>query len=181
MVVVDTEYQYGKRRFDFVGMKRAEGVAGAGGFTTPRLIVGQFKTAGRPLSGATGLAPTASDFAEFATALGGEHLRRAKAELGDLVAQKQRLGLLPGSIPFRHFTADAPEYLVVLAGFDPADPGLDEPVASVHERLVARHFSPDLLRFSAVGGSENPESLRLGENDELSYREFKGMRRRLRG
>ena len=183
-VVVDTEYQYGHRRFDFVGMKRAEGVSGFPGFTTPRLVVGQLKSAGRPLTGASGLASYASDFAEFARALTGTHLQRAKVELDELVGQKQRLGLLPERIPFRHFTADDPEYLVVFAVPDVADPAFDAPIAELHDRLVARHYQPELLRLASIGplgATESAESLELRAEGEMPYKAFKAYRKGLRG
>lgn len=180
-VVVDTEYQYGHRRFDFVAMKRAEGVSGFPGFTTPRLVVGQLKSARRPMTGTAGLAPYAADFAEFARALTGEHLQRAKTELDELVAQKQRLGLFPREIPFLHFTADDPEYLVVFAGVDVGDAGLDVPIAELHDRLVARHYQPDLLRLASVGPLGSPEALALHAEDALPYKAFKSYRKSVRG
>ena len=64
-IIADTEFQYGKRRFDFVGMRRAEAVGGAAGFTTPRLVFGQFKSEGRSLSGSSGLVAHAADFADL--------------------------------------------------------------------------------------------------------------------
>lgn len=181
LVVIDTEYQYGKRRFDFVAMKRAEGVAGPGGFTTPRLVVGQLKSAPRPLGGTSGLSVYAADFAEFARALGGTHLAKAKDELGELFAQKQRLGLVPADIPFRHLTEDDPEYLVVLAGFSAADEGLDPPLIEMHEKIVTRHYRPELLRLADVGDPRSATALRLSAADLMTYREFKGYRKRLRG
>lgn len=181
LVVIDTEYQYGKRRFDFVAMKRAEGVAGPGGFTTPRLVVGQLKSAPRPLTGTSGLPVYAADFAEFARALGGTHLARAKEELGDLFAQKQRMGLAVADIPFRHLTEDDPEYLVVLAGFSAADEALDPPLIEMHEKIVTRHYRPELLRLAAVADPADAAALRLGAADLMTYREFKGYRKRLRG
>lgn len=181
LVVIDTEYQYGKRRFDFVAMKRAEGVAGPGGFTTPRLVVGQLKSAPRPLGGTSGLSVYAADFAEFARALSGAHLAKAKEELGDLFAQKQRLGLLSADIPFRHLTEDDPEYHVVLAGFSAADEALDPPLIEMHEKIVTRHYRPELLRLAHVAHPENAAELRLSAADLMTYREFKGYRKRLRG
>ena len=181
-VVVDTEYQYGHRRFDFLAMKRAEGVGGFPGFTTPRLVVGQFKSGGRPLAGATGLSAYTSDFAEFARALSGTHLQQAKKELDELVGQKQRLGLFPAEIPFRHFTADDPEYLVVFAVADVSDPALDAPIAELHDRLVARHYQPELLRLASVGfGPAMPAgSLKLSAECAMPYKAFKSYRRGLR-
>jgi len=181
LVVIDTEYQYGKRRFDFVAMKRAEGVAGPGGFTTPRLVVGQFKSAPRPLTGTSGLAVYAADFAEFARALGGTHLAQAKEELAELFAQRQRLGLAPDEIPLRHLTEDDPEYLVVLAGFSAADEVLDPPLIEMHEKIVTRHYRPELLRLADVADTRNRSAMRLSAEDLMTYREFKGYRKRLRG
>lgn len=180
LLVIDTEYQYGKRRFDFVAMRRAEGVAGPGGFTTPRLVVGQLKSAPRPLGGTSGLAVYASDFAEFARALGGAHLTQAKEELAELFAQKQRLGLAPADIPFRHLTEDDPEYLVVLAGFSASDQALDPPLIEMHEKIVTRHYRPELLRLASVENPANSGGLRLAAGDMMTYREFKGYRKRLR-
>ena len=181
LVVIDTEYQYGKRRFDFVAMKRAEGVAGSGGFTTPRMVVGQLKSAPRPLGGSSGLSPYVADFADFARALGGTHLAQAKDELAELFAQKQRLGLLPADVPLRHLTEDDPEYLVVLAGFSAGDPLLDMPLAEMHEKLVTKHYSPDLLRLSSIEDPLDKGQLRLQADDMMTYRAFKGYRKRMRG
>ena len=181
LVVIDTEYQYGKRRFDFVAMKRAEGVAGLGGFTTPRLMVGQLKSAPRPLGGTSGLSVYAADFAEFARALGGTHLAKAKEELADLFAQKQRLGLVPADIPLRHLTEDDPEYLVVLAGFSAGDEALDPPLIEMHEKIVTRHYRPELLRLADIADPKDPAQLRLSAANLMTYREFKGYRKRLRG
>ena len=182
-VVVDTEFHYGKRRFDFVGMLHAEGVAGPAGFTTPRLVFGQFKSDARPLSGSSGLMAHAADFAEFAQALGGAHLATARAELDELVRQKLRLGLLSETIPFRHFTEDRPEYLVVFSDVDLASPDLDGPLAEMHDRLVARHCQPELLRFAGIttGGPPPTHQVPVIEADHvMSYREFKRARRQLR-
>lgn len=181
LMVIDTEYQYGKRRFDFVAMKRAEGVAGPAGFTTPRLVVGQLKSAPRPLGGTSGLAVYAADFAEFARALGGTHLAKAKDELAELFAQKQRLGLVSAEIPLRHLTEDDPEYLVVLAGFSAGDEALDPPLIEMHEKIVTRHYRPELLRLASAENPAHAEDLRLTADDMMTYREFKGYRKRLRG
>lgn len=182
-VVADTEFQYGKRRFDFVGMRRAEGVAGSAGFTTPRLVFGQFKSAGRPVSGSSGLVAHAADFADFAHALGGAHLAAARVEFDELVRQKLRLGLLSDAIPFRHFTEDRPEYLVVFSDVDLASPDLDGPLAEMHDRLVARHFQPELLRLVGIESSGPPRAPRgpvIEADDAMSYREFKRARKQSR-
>lgn len=181
-VVVDTEYQYGKRRFDFVAMRRAEGVGGLARFTTPRLVFGQFKTATRSLSGNPGLVAHAADFADFAQALGGFHLESARLELDELAKQKVRLGLLSAGIPFRRFTEDRPEYLVVLSGIDLASPDLDSPLAEMHDRLVARHHPPELLRLVGIEsrGDQSARALTISEENVMDYRGFKRLRKQLR-
>ncbi len=182
-VVADTEFQYGRRRFDFVGMLRAEAVGGAAAFTTPRLVFGQLKGPGRPLSGTSGLVAHGADFAEFTQALGGEHLDRARLELDALVQQKLRLGLLSDELPFRHFAEDDPEYLVVLAGVIIASAECDAPLAEMHDKMVARHHRPELMRFAAIGSPDSPSgeaTLWLGTDEALSYREFKQFRKQLR-
>ena len=156
VVVADVEFQYGRRRFDFIGMGRAEGVSGLAGFTTPRMVFGQFKSDGRPLTGTSGVVAHASDFAELVQALGGAHLAAARTELDELVQQKLRLGLLNADLPFRHFTEDDPEYLVLFSGYDLASGALDAPLAEMHDKLVARHYRPELLRFAVVGSGRVP-------------------------
>ena len=182
-VVADTEFQYGKRRFDFVGMRRAESVGGAAGFTTPRLVFGQFKWGNRALSGSSGVVAHAADFADFVQALGGTHLEAARTELDELAQQKLRLGLLSQDLPFRHFTEDEPEYLVVFCDYDLASVSLDVPLAEMHDKLVARHCRPELLKFVGIDsgdGSKATPAPALGAEDALSYREFKRYRKALR-
>lgn len=180
IVVVDIEYHYGHRRFDFVAMRRAPSVGGAEAFTTPRLVIGELVTGHRPPSG---LASFGSDAAEFAHALAQEHLRRAKAELGELLRQRQRLGVSPET-PFSHFADGMPELLVAFTDPGFATPVYDAPLAELHDRIVARHFPAELLSLTAVGAAR-PESrdssLRIADNELLTYRAFKGMRKRLRG
>ena len=183
VVVADVEFQYGKRRFDFIGLRRADGVSGLAGFTTPRLVVGQFSSDGRPLTGSSGVVAHASDFAELVQALGGAHMTAARTELDELVRQKLRLGLLNQDVPFRHFTEDDPEYLVVFSGYDLASSALDAPLAEMHDKLVARHFQPELLKFTAVDSGRPPSpdpALAMGSEDGMSYREFKRYRKHLR-
>lgn len=181
ILVADIEYQYGKRRFDFVGMRRAAGVGGFGAFSTPRLVIGQLFEGDRSASAISALESFGADAAEFAHALSGEHLARAKAELGELIAQKMRLGLLPAELPFSHFTADAPEILAVFAAPDFWDSALDAPIAALHDRAVARHYSAELLGLAAIGDARDSADPRMAllEDDILPYRAFKGMRKRL--
>ena len=181
LIVVDVEYQYGRRRFDFVAMRRAAAVGGAGAFTTPRLVVGELHTGHRPPTATAGLTSFGADAAEFAHALSGEHLARARAELGELASQRQRLGLSPET-PFSHFTDGLPELLAVFIQPGFVTSAFDAPIAELHDRAVARHFPADLIRFAAVGEARtqrDDSSLDVGEDDTLPYRAFKGMRKRL--
>jgi hypothetical protein len=181
ILVVDIEYQYGRRRFDFVGMRRAQGVGGAAAFSTPRLVIGELFTGHR--SPSTSLISFGAEAAEFAHALSGEHLTRARGELAELARQRQRLGVL-AEMPFSHFAEGSPELLVAFTDRGFSGPALDAPLAELHDRAVARHFPPELLRFAAVG-SARPESgdhsLTVHEEDLLPYRAFKGLRKRLQG
>ena len=183
LVVVDVEYQYGKRRFDFVAMRRATGVGGLGAFTTPRLVIGELFTGDRAPSSPAGLTTFGAEAAQFAHALSGEHLERAKTELTALAAQKIRLGLLASDIPFSHFTAGSPELLVAFTTPRFSDASLDAPIAELHDRAVARHFPAELIEFAAVGDArpDDDRSLEVAEDDVLPYRAFKGMRKRLQG
>jgi hypothetical protein len=181
LLVVDLEYQYGRRRFDFVAMRRASSVGGPGAFTTPRLVIGELYTGHRFPTAVGGMTSFGADAAEFAHALSQEHLMRAQAELGELAAQRTRLGLLPET-PFSHFAEGLPELLVAFTDPRFFESAFDAPLAELHDRLVARHYPTELLRLSAVGEAR-PESddasLAVGEDELLHYRAFKGMRKRL--
>lgn len=183
LVVVDVEYQYGRRRFDFVAMRRATGVGGLGAFTTPRLVIGELFTGDRAPSAPAGLITFGAEAAQFAHALSGEHLDRAKAELTALAAQKIRLGLLSPDLPFSHFTAGSPELLVAFTPPSFSQSSLDAPIAEMQDRAVARHFPAELIEFAAIGDARSTggHSLAVAEDDVLPYRAFKGMRKRLQG
>jgi hypothetical protein len=183
LIVIDIEYQYGKRRFDFVGMRRATGVGGFGAFSTPRLVIGELFGGDRPANSVASLTSFAAEAAQFAHALTGEHLARAAAELEGLVAQKIRLGLLPADVPFAHLASGPPELLVIFATRQFTEASLDAPLSEMHDRMIARHFPAELLGLAAIGEARsagNGSSLEALEDDVLSYRAFKGLRRRLR-
>jgi len=183
LIVVDIEYQYGRRRFDFVAMQRAESVGGAGAFSTPRLVIGELHTGHRPPGGTGGLTSFGAEAAEFAHAISGEHLARAKVELAELQLQRQRLGLSPAT-PFAHFAEGMPELIAAFTDPSFATPVFDVPLAELHDRLVARRFPTELLRLTAVGDARpesDDRSLSVGANELLPYRAFKGMRKRLQG
>ena len=187
LLVLDVEYPYGRGRFDFVALRRAVSVGGTGAFTTPRLVLGDLRYPGRTLGGSARMSDFASSASELAHALSGEHLERVKAEIGLLLRQKQRLGLLRTDIPFERFADGDPELLVVFSDPDVVDAKFDAPVAELHDKLIAKRFPADRLAFAAVGEArENAESadrvdLTVREADVFDYRAFKGMRKRRRG
>lgn len=186
LLVVDVEHPYGRRKFDFVGVRCAESVGGAAAFTTPRLVLGELRHPGRPLGGSSRMADFGSDASELAHALSGEHLARVREEVGGLLRQKQRLNLLPATIPFEHITDGYPELLVVFTGADVADARFDAPLAELHDKLVVRRFPVDRLRFAAVGQAReglaepNSSELAVRSGDVFDYRAFKTMRKRRR-
>lgn len=185
LVVIDLEYTYGKRRYDLIALRRVEGVSGLGGFAHPRLVFIDARVASQPLGGQMGLDAVAGDFADFAKALGGSHLARAKGELLDLTEQKVRLGLLPADLEVREIADGLPEFLVLFAGYpNVADRTSDAAIIGMHERLALRHFPTEQrLRFANLPSVPDvPDaSLALGEDDIVSYRQFKEFRQHARG
>ena len=86
-------------------------------------------------------------------------------------------------MPFRHFPEDDPEYLVAFWGYDLSSETLDAPLAEMHDKLVARHCQPELLRFVGLTAPDDASAtppLWLGSDEALSYREFKRARKHLR-
>ena len=186
LLVVDVEYPYGRRKFDFVAVRRAESVGGSGAFTTPSLVLGDLRYPGRPLRGSSRLADFGSDASELAHALSGEHLHRVREEIGALLHQKQRLGLLPVDIPFERIAEGMPDLLVVFTDPEVIEPQFDAPIAELHDKLIARRFPVEKLRFAAVGSarenfaaSDSADSA-LHSDDVCDYRAFKSMRKRRR-
>lgn len=177
-VIVDIEYAYAKRRFDFVAIRRVEGVTGPGAFANPQLVLGELKIAGQPLSGRSGLAQQAADFVDLAKAESGAHLQRVREEITRLIAQKRRLGLLPEDLDVRGFSESIPELLVLFAGVDIGGTQHDRGITELHDRLAARRYPTDSLRFAHLADEDN---LALTPTGSMTYREFKAHRQRLRG
>lgn len=178
LVVIDSEYNVGPRKMDLVALRRSEGVTGPGGFANPVLVFIDVRTGTQPLTGNTGLAAAAADFAEFAKALSGEHLERAKAELAALTAQKVRLGLLPAELELRGFTDEPPELLIVFSEYDVLNEVHDRAMIELAEKLAARHYPAGRLYFAHYIDTPLPgeEGMSLREGEVVSYREFKSYR-----
>ncbi len=177
LVVIDTEYALGKRKIDLVALGRTEGVTGPGGFANPLLVFVDLRVPGQPIGGSGGLAAVAGDLAEFVKALGGEHLQRTREELTALVAQKVRLGLLPADLEVRAIDDRMPQLLVAFAEYDIAEPVHDVAIIELHEKLTARHFPTERLRFvDFTMVPPDGDGLALGPDDAMNYREFKAYR-----
>lgn len=172
LIVVDMEYTYGKRRYDLVALSRSEGVTGPGAFSSPRLAFVSVHR-GSALAGNNAPAAVGVDLADFAKAVGGTHLERARAEISDLVAQKQRLGLLPAEWEFRGVAEQFPEFVVLMVADDVSGEAHDKAAIETHERLTAKHYPTDLLRFAHVRDC----TAALGADGLFAYRAFKEYRR----
>ena len=177
LVVVDTEYALGRRKIDLVALVRTPGVTGPGGFANPALAFVDVRSPERPLSGTNGLASTGADVAEYARAISGEHLQRTADEIVTLAAQKSRLGLLAAELDVRGVHEGLPWLVVVFAETEPSDAPAGTAIVELHERLAARHFPAERLRFlHATQASEDGDGLAVGPEDLATYREFKAYR-----
>lgn len=177
LIVIDLEYTYGKRRYDLVALHRREGVTGPGGFANARLAFIDLRVPGQSLVGGGGLASVGADFAEFVKALSGEHLDRARTEYTDLISQKQCLGLLPSDLEFRGFTEELPELFAIFAEVPIENTANDVALQELHERLTARHFPTERLRFVSLPDvPEDGHGATVAEEDVFDYRGFKAYR-----
>ncbi|MDZ4168141.1 MAG: hypothetical protein U1E26_00605 [Coriobacteriia bacterium] len=177
LIALDTDYALGRRKLDLAVVLRSEGVAGPGGFANPELAFIDVRVPGQTLTGQGGLAPLAEDFADYAKALSGEHVRRSCEELAALAAQKVRLGLLPGDLDLRSISEGLPHLVIAFAERDPSAQESTAPLVEIHERLSARHYPTTRLHF--VHFTLVPESgdgLAVGEDDLMDYRAFKAYR-----
>ncbi len=178
MVVVDSEYMTGKRKLDLVALVRPVGVVGPGGFANPSPAFIDVRSPERPLSGGNGLAETAADLAEYSKALSGQHRLHTQDEVVALAAQKVRLGLLPADLEVRSIADEMPFFIVAFCEKDPTDPSCDSAIQELHERLVAKHFPVERLRFlHLTAAPEDGEGLAIQADDLSSYREFKSYRK----
>ncbi|HET6352340.1 MAG TPA: hypothetical protein VFG89_09465 [Coriobacteriia bacterium] len=177
-VFADIEYPYGKWRFDAVALSRSEGVTGPGGFANPMEAIIDVRVPGQSVTGQVGLVNLASALADFAKAVAGHHLALSRAEVGDLVDQKVRLGMLPEEIELRDVTEKLPELIVVFIGDEVMERSYDVPVNLLHEKLVARHYPTHRLSFAHVPDTHGiaDVALSLSDEDLMDYRAFKAYR-----
>ena len=178
IVILDSEHAVGKRKIDLVGLLRTEGVTGPGGFSSPSLVFVDVRSPERPATGNNGPAAVASDLADFAKALAGEHRNRTGAEMLRLAAQKVRLGLAPEELEVRSVREGMPWLVVAFCEIDPTDRANDLAIHQLHDRLAAKHFPVEQrLRFAHLTSApEDGEGLTVGAGDLMTYREFKTYR-----
>lgn len=181
-VVVDIDYTYGQRRYDFIALQRVEGVTGPGGFANCEIAFGALCHAAIPSNRTSALATSAGDFAEMAKAAGAMHLPLIRSEVEALVRQKVELGLLPEDLELRAVEEGLPQLLVVFAGDHVASQASDQAIIELHDKLTARHFPTEHLKLAHVPALESasPSEVTLHEGDAVSYRAFKAYRKSLR-
>ncbi len=123
-LVLDLEYQWAQRRFDMVAAKRNPTASDPAGWAEPDLVFVEVKSKLGACSGSSGLAAHVADYQDIVRAGSGHCTQGIKIEYQNMIAQKKRLGLLDASFPFRRFSAQAPELLIVFFGIDPSTSGL---------------------------------------------------------
>lgn len=177
-VIVDIEYPYGKWRYDAVALSRTEGVTGPGGFANPMHAFIDVRVPGQSVTGQVGLENLGNALADFTKALAGHHISLSRAETGDLLDQKVRLGMLPEEIELRDITEKLPELIVVFIGDEVMQQAYDVPINRLHEKLSARHYPTHRIAFAHVPDTRGvPDAaLTLGEVDIMDYRAFKSYR-----
>lgn len=178
IVILDSEYAIGRRKIDLVGVIRTEGVTGPGGFSSPALVFVDVRSPQRPVTGNNGPAAVASDLADYAKALAGEHRDRTGYEMVRLAEQKVRLGLAPTDLDIRSVREGMPWLVVAFCDIDPTDRACDSAIHELHDKLAAKHFPVEQrLRFvHLTSAPEDGEGLAVGVDDLMTYREFKSYR-----
>lgn len=147
-MVIDIEYQYARRRFDLVAMRRNPTNTDPVGFRTPLLSLWELKCDKRALAGKSGLFDHAVDYRDFVLKQEGAHAGRAQDEYMMMVQQKVRLELLP-DCGFAAFAPARPEYLLLFADYDVHQPTLDRPLAAFLDCLEAAGLSRD-VKFADI-------------------------------
>jgi hypothetical protein len=132
-LVLDLEYHCDGHRFDLIAARRRISEQDPTGWAEPGFVFVEVKSDYRTCCGESGLGKHSRDYRDTVTAWGGQGVKDIKLEYQNLIAQKQRLGLLPKSFPFKSFSAAVAELLIVTVGLDPDDPRLRSPLTEVME------------------------------------------------
>ena len=169
-VVFDVEYGYARIRFDFVFFDMRE-------LPRPRLLLAELKCSQGALGGTCGLKDHGTDFVALLRAGGGEHIERIRGELGEVIEQKKRLGLLAADLPFEGFSPEPPRFFIVFAGYDAREPSLSHYVVPLLEAVGQHPSQLDLLRFVQLPRADDPAAdLRLYRERVLDVEAFEAYR-----
>lgn len=152
-LVLDLEFQWAHRRFDIVAAKRRPTEEEPTGWIEPDFVFVEVKSKYGACSGKSGLGIHARDYRDIRMARAGERVQEIKLEYQDVVAQKQRLGLLDKSLRFKRFSEIEPLLLIVLVDLDPDAASLRKSLAEV------RAVSDDLHNDGRI------QSMRLFSSD----------------
>jgi predicted protein tyrosine phosphatase len=136
-LVLDLEYEYGRRRFDMIAAKRRRTEDDATGWVEPDLVFIEVKSAPSACSGKSGLRDHALDYQHIIAKRDRQHVKDIKKEYEEVIAQKLLLGLLDKSLGFKCFSPVLPKLLLVFVDLDLNAPGLQTPLREVSENLGA--------------------------------------------
>jgi hypothetical protein len=136
-LVLDLEYEYGRRRFDMIAAKRRRTEDDATGWVEPDLVFIEVKSAPSACSGKSGLRDHALDYQHIIAKWDRPHAKDIKQEYESVITQKSLLGLLDRSLGFKCFSLAVPKLLLVFVDLDLNDPGLQTPLREAREILGA--------------------------------------------
>lgn len=171
-IIFDIEYSYARRCFDFLAFDRS-------GLPEPRLMLGELKCLAGALNGTSGLRDHGVDFGDFLLAENGRHIGIARAELAEMVKQKQRLGLIDHDLDFVGFANERPEFLVMFADYKVRQKQLDTPLSRLREEVTRRLGDTTLLRFADFPTTDDGSTplMRLTRGDVMTSEGFDEYRR----
>jgi len=132
-LILDLEYQWAQRRFDMVAVKRNPTAIDPAGWVEPDFVFVELKSALGACIGKSGLAEHARDYQDIVRARDGRCAEDIKSEFADVIAQKQRLGLIDASFPFQRFSPAPPELLIVFFGSAFDSPKKEKIAAEIKE------------------------------------------------
>jgi hypothetical protein len=172
-VIVDTEYDNGRRIFDLVGFDCAC-------LPRPKLIFIELKCEGGALNGKSGLQDHAIDYGDFLCAQDGRHVGLSQRELSNMVKQKVDLGLLSADLGFEEFATEPPEFLILFADYDVCRAQLTTPLTRMRAEIEQRLGGLELLRFAdlPVVDDGSTERLRLRRDQIMDSQAFDTYRER---
>jgi len=130
-LILDLEYEWGKRRFDLMAARRNVTDEDPTGWIEPILVFVEVKSDVGACTGQSGLSDHASDYRDIVLARNGRRTDDIKLEYQNIIRQKQRLGLLSDTLTFMRFAKTVPELLIVFVDVDPDIPAIAAPLTAV--------------------------------------------------